>query len=311
MEIVRGLVNVRERHRGAVVTIGNFDGVHIGHQKILSEIKARSEELGTHSMLICFEPQPREYFDVYQAPARLTRFREKIELLEQHGVDTVLCFKFDEKTRSMSAERFVEMLAHDLAIRAIFVGDDFKFGSDRSGDFEQLKEAGVGNNFSVHNMYTLVFEDIRISSTRIRECLAEGDFELAEKLLGHPYSIIGKVVYGRQLGRTLGVPTANIQLHRYVAPISGVYSCVTEIDGVSVPGVANVGLRPTIDDSTPRPILEVHLFDFDAILYGKTVRVNFRNKIRDEKKFNGMEDLKKAIQLDIAKARSLFGMRPQ
>ena len=308
MEVIRGLLNVHDRHRGAVLTIGNFDGVHIGHQKILSEIKLKAQQLSTHSMLICFEPQPKEYFDVYDAPARLTRFREKVELLEEHGLDVVLCFKFDEETRSMSSGRFVEMLSRDLAIKAIYIGDDFKFGQDRSGDFDQLSRAGSRHGFSVHNMYTLVFEDIRISSTRIRECLAEGDFLLAESLLGHPYSIIGKVVYGRQLGRTLGVPTANIQLHRYVAPIAGVYACETEIDGMLVPGVANVGVRPTIDASTPRPILEVHMFNFNANLYGKTVKVIFRHKIRNEKKFDGLDELKKAIRADIDEAQSFFRM---
>jgi len=161
----------------------------------------------------------------------------------------------------------------------------------------------------VHNMYTIAVEDTRVSSTRIRESLAGGNFELAEKLLGRPYSITGKVIYGRQLGRTLGVPTANIQLHRYVAPISGVYACEMELPGSLAQGVANVGVRPTIDDKTPKPILEVHLFDFDGNLYGKTVRVVFRHKIREEKKFDGLDELKAAIAEDIREARNLFEAR--
>ena len=309
MKIIRGLLNVKEEHRGSVATIGNFDGVHLGHQKILSEVIARARELNTTSMLICFEPQPKEFFDVYNAPARLTRFREKVQLLRELGLDQVFCVKFDEKARNMTASEFVRILTDDLRLSALFVGDDFRFGQDRSGDYSQLQKAGVEHGFSVHNMYTIAVEDTRVSSTRIRESLAGGNFELAEKLLGRPYSITGKVIYGRQLGRTLGVPTANIQLHRYVAPISGVYACEMELPGSLAQGVANVGVRPTIDDKTPKPILEVYLFDFDGNLYGKTVRVVFRHKIREEKKFDGLDELKAAIAEDIREARNLFEAR--
>ncbi|MEX1237254.1 MAG: riboflavin biosynthesis protein RibF, partial [Pseudomonadales bacterium] len=215
MEVIRGLLNIKPRHRGCVVTVGNFDGVHLGHQAVLKGVKKKSEQLGVASMLICFEPQPKEFFDAFSAPARLTRFREKVELLDEHGVDKVLCLKFNEQTRSMSAARFIELLVSDLAISALFVGDDFRFGHDRSGDFALLQSAGATHGFDVTNLHTLSFDHTRVSSTRIRECLNTGDFEEAEAMLGHPYSIIGKVVYGRQLGRQLGAPTANIQLHRY------------------------------------------------------------------------------------------------
>ncbi len=306
MEVIRGLINVRERHQGAAVTIGNFDGVHTGHQMILSEIRQKAEALGTRSMLICFEPQPKEFFDVFNAPARLTRFREKVELLESLGIDFVLCLKFTDEIRNMSADRFIDLLIKDLTVKALFVGDDFRFGQDRSGDYQQLESAGRTHGFSVHDINTIAFEDIRVSSTRIRDCLAAGDFALAETMLGHPYTIIGKVIYGRQLGRTLGVPTANIQLHRYVAPITGVFACETEIDGEMIQSIANVGVRPTIDDKTLRPILEVHLFDFDRNLYGETVKVIFRHKIRDEQKFEDLDALKLAIHADIARAREYF-----
>lgn len=311
MKIIRGSLNIKDEHRGGVATIGNFDGVHLGHQKILAEVIARADQLNTHSMLICFEPQPKEFFDVYNAPARLTRFREKVQLLDELGIDQVYCVKFDEKARTMSADDFVEVLTIDLKLAALFIGDDFRFGFDRSGDYTRLQKAGKDHGFSVHNMYTIAVEDTRVSSTRIRESLALGDFELAERLLGRPYSITGKVIYGRQLGRTLGVPTANIQLHRYVAPIAGVYACEMEVEGVLVKGVANVGVRPTIDDSTPKPILEVHLFDFTGDLYGKTVRVLFRHKIREEKKFDGLDELKAAISADIEESRVFFEMRSQ
>lgn len=309
MEIIRGLINLREKHRGSVVTIGNFDGVHLGHQAILKQVKERAAQLGVPSMLICFEPQPLEYFDEYNAPARLTRFREKVELLEDNGIDLVLCFKFNEETRSMTPDQFLEVLTGKIMVRALFVGDDFKFGHDRSGDFELLSTAGQKHGFSVTNLYTLTYEHIRVSSSHIRECLERGEFDVAEKMLGHPYTITGKVVYGRQLGRTLGVPTANLQLHRYRAPIDGVYA--VEISGLDgrLTGVANVGVRPTVDETTLKPILEVHIFDFEREIYGQYVKIIFRRKIRDEIKFDGLEQLKKAIFADISNVREYFEKR--
>ena len=306
MEVIRGIGNIREKHRGSVLTIGNFDGVHKGHQAILKSVTEKAKELGTHSILICFEPQPKEFFDVFNAPARLTRFREKVELLAEHGIDYVLCLKFDERTRSMNSDDFISLLSDELGARAVFVGDDFRFGQDRSGTFEQLQQAGRERGFEVHNMYTLAIEEERVSSTRIRECLKRGDFAMAEKLLGYPYSITGKVVYGRQLGRQLGVPTANIQLHRYVAPIAGVFACDAIVGGRTYRGVANVGVRPTVDKDAVVPILEVHLFDFDEDIYGQNVRVIFRYKIRDEKKFGSLDELKEAIEADIRTAREYF-----
>ncbi|MFT7220740.1 MAG: riboflavin kinase/FMN adenylyltransferase [Candidatus Azotimanducaceae bacterium] len=306
MEVIRGLLNIKPRHHGAVVTMGNFDGVHKGHQAILRAARDRADETGASTMLICFEPQPREFFDEYHAPARLTRFREKVELLAQHGVDTVFCVKFDENARMMPAAEFVRILVEELKVSALYVGDDFRFGMDRSGGFSQLQEAGVQHHFDVVDLYTIDFDNERVSSTRIRESLAAGEFELAESLLGYPYSITGKVIYGRQVGRTLGVPTANIQLHRYVAPISGVYAVEMQFSSELYQGVANVGVRPTLDEATLKPILEVHLFDFSRDIYGSRARVIFRHKIRDEKKFDGLEALKWAISQDISDAKTYF-----
>ncbi|MBV1879790.1 MAG: bifunctional riboflavin kinase/FAD synthetase [Pseudomonadales bacterium] len=309
MEVIRGVINLKARHRGAVATVGNFDGVHCGHQAILSQIRDHAKKLGVQSMLICFEPQPKEYFDAFNAPARLTRFREKVELLEAAGIDLVLCFKFDEKTRTMSSEQFVNILVDEIQVKALYVGDDFQFGNDRGGGFAELQRAGEVHGFEVTNLYTLTFESMRVSSTRIRQCLAAGHFEEAEKMLGHAYSIFGKIVYGRQLGRTIGAATANIQLHRYRAPIDGVYA--VEIEGLdkTYQGVANVGLRPTLKEQTVRPILEVHLFDFNRDIYGKSVTVVFRKKIRDEKKFSGLDELKAAIHDDMTSARDYFSSR--
>ena len=307
MEVVRGLLNVRGKHRGAVVTIGNFDGVHKGHQSILREVRVRAGQLNVPAMLICFEPQPKEFFDLYDAPARLSRFREKVDLLSDQGIDYVYCVKFDEKARTMTAAEFARILVEEIRISALFVGDDFRFGFDRSGDFKYLQKVGKSQGFDVINMYTISHDNERVSSTRIRECLALGGFELAESLLGYAYSISGKVIYGRQIGRTLGVPTANIQLNRYVAPITGVFSVEMLFDGQAFPGVANVGVRPTIDDRTLKPILEVHLFDFSRDIYGKTAKVIFRQKIRDEKKFTGVGALKAGIMNDIKEAKAFFG----
>jgi riboflavin kinase/FMN adenylyltransferase len=307
MEVIRGLLNVREKHRGAIVTIGNFDGVHKGHQAILKEVRARADKLKVPAMLICFEPQPKEFFDLYDAPARLTRFREKVDLLSDQGIDYVYCVKFDEKARTMTAVEFVRILVEEIEISALFVGDDFRFGFDRSGDFEYLQDIGKTHHFDVINMYTISHDNERVSSTRIRECLAQGDFKLAESLLGYAYYISGKVIYGRQIGRTLGVPTANIQLNRYVAPITGVFAVEMLLDGQAFPGVANVGVRPTIDNHTLKPILEVHLFDFSEDIYGETAKVVFRHKIRDEKKFAGIDALKAAIMNDIEDAKTFFG----
>lgn len=314
MEIIRGLINVKERHKGCVVTIGNFDGVHLGHQAILTLVKQKAKEKGVTSLLVCFEPQPKEFFDEFfgekpevgGAPARLTRFREKVELLEKYGIDSVLCFKFDEKTRSLTAAEFIDVLVSQLQVKALFVGDDWRFGHDRSGDFEMLQQAGLKHDFDVTDIHTLVYENSRVSSTRIRECLAAGDFGRAEKMLGYPFAITGKVIYGRQIGRTLNAPTANIQLHRYRAPIDGVYA--VEVEGLDkrYQGVANVGVRPTVEEATLKPILEVHLFDFKENIYGAYVKVIFRHKIRDEKKFATMDELKSAIAEDMECVRQYF-----
>ncbi|MFT7688187.1 MAG: riboflavin kinase/FMN adenylyltransferase [Candidatus Azotimanducaceae bacterium] len=311
MRVIRGLHNFREEFRGSVTTIGNFDGVHLGHQAILRQVCSKAKELNVPSMLICFEPQPREFFSTYNAPARLTRFREKVELLRTQGVDLVLCLKFDEAIRSLSAEQFINVLVKNLKVGALFVGDDFKFGHDQSGGFEQLLVAGEKNHFDVTNMYTLSVEDDRISSTKIREYLAEGCFDDAENMLGRPYYISGKVVYGSQIGRTLDAATANIQLHRYRAPIDGVYTVVLLIEDseIQYQGVANVGVRPTLNKDITTPILEVHLFDFSSDIYGKRVKVIFKQKIRSEKKFKDLDELKEAISVDILDAKAYFAAK--
>ena len=230
MEIVRGMHNLRPRHRGCVVTIGNFDGVHHGHQVLLSHVVAKGKELGVPSAVVTFEPMPREFFRGTTRPVRLTRFREKIMLLCQSGVDRVICLPFNEELVNVTAQTVIDgFLVNSLEIRYIVVGDDFRFGRGAEGDYAMLQDAGRQHGFEVSHLGTLLFGHDRVSSSRVRETLGAADFELAEKLLGHPYFIMGRVVYGRQLGRELGSPTANIRLQRYRAALNGVYA--VEVEG--------------------------------------------------------------------------------
>ncbi|NJN52673.1 MAG: bifunctional riboflavin kinase/FAD synthetase [Gammaproteobacteria bacterium] len=306
MEIIRGLHNIRERHRGSAITIGNFDGVHHGHRALLDALTTQAAAIGVRSTLITFEPLPREYFRGATVPARLTRFREKVRLLEPTGIDHVLCLPFNERLAAVTAQSVIDdFLIGQLQVRYAVIGDDFRFGRGREGDFAMLKAAGLRAGFEVADLSTLTFEQGRVSSTRIREALAAGDMALAEALLGHDYFIMGKVVYGRQLGRTLGIPTANIQLKRYRAAVEGVFA--VDIGGLDRPyqGVANVGVRPTVDGR--QPLLEVHLFDFDRDIYGARLTVRFRHRIRDERAFPSLDALKAQIHADMAAARHYFG----
>jgi len=307
MELIRGLHNLRPRHRGCVATIGAFDGVHNGHRAVLGHLLEKSAELNLPSVVILFEPLPREFFAPSEAPPRLMSFREKFRALEVLGIDRVLRIRFDEALRKMSAADFIQRIVVDgLGVRYIVVGDDLRFGHDRKGDFEMMKAAGLRHDYETMHTDTLGISGGRVSSTRVREALLAADFAMAEDLLGQPYSITGKVVYGDQRGRTLNAPTANMQLHRLRAPLSGVY--VVEVSGIgptALPAVANVGTRPTVGDGF-RANLEVHLLDFDASLYGKTITVTFREKIRDEEKFASLDELKQQIHQDIAYGHEFF-----
>lgn len=304
---IRGLHNLRPRHRGCVATIGSFDGVHLGHQAILRQLTQAAAAHQLPSVVIVFEPQPHEFFSGEKAPARLMRLREKIQALLASGVDRVLCVQFNDALRSLSAQQFIDqVLVQGLAVRHLVVGDDFRFGCDRRGDFSLLQDAGKTQGFSVSDTCTLLLHGERVSSTRIRSLLEQGEFVLAEALLGRAYSITGRVGYGQQLGRKLGVPTANIHLWRYRSPLHGVFA-VTAIlaDGQSYQGVANVGVRPTVSGDK-KPILEVHLFDFSAGLYGTLVEVVFHTKLRNEQKFASLDALKTQLPIDIAQAKQFF-----
>ena len=304
MELVRGLHNLRPHHRGCVATIGNFDGVHAGHQAILKRLKAHAERIGLPGCVVIFEPQPREYFAPNSAPPRLTRLRDKLALLEQQGVDRVLCLAFNRRLRELSADEFIQQVLIDgLGVQHLEVGDDFRFGCDRAGDFELLRASGQRHGFTVESANTVAENGERVSSTRVRQVLAEGDFAQAERLLGRPFSITGRVLHGQKLGRQLGAPTANVQLKRISAPLNGVYRVSVELDGVRQLGVANIGTRPTVDGDG-RAHLEVHLLDFSGDLYGRRITVVFHEKLRDEQRFDSLQALQDAIKADFATARA-------
>lgn len=304
MQLVRGLHNVRPSAQGCVATIGNFDGVHLGHQQILQSLAVRAKQLSLPSCVIIFEPQPLEYFKPEQAPVRLTRLRDKLELFQQLGVDWVLCVAFNRKFQQLSAQEFVrQVLVKALNVKHLQVGDDFRFGCDRSGDFAFLQATGAECGFSVEPTTTVMQAQQRISSTLIRQALAEADLPLAERLLGRPFSISGRVMHGQKLGRTLHAPTANVQLKRYLAPMQGVFVVQAHLaDGRSVAAVANIGTRPTVEQSG-RAYLEVHLLDFAEDLYGQRMTVVFHQKLRDEEKFTSLYALQAAIAEDIRLAR--------
>jgi riboflavin kinase/FMN adenylyltransferase len=308
MQLVRGLQNLRPQHRGCVATIGNFDGVHRGHQAILARLRERAVELGLPSCVVIFEPQPREFFAPETAPARLARLRDKLDLLASEGIDLVLCLAFNQRLSHLSAAGFVDtVLVEGLGVKHLEVGDDFRFGCDRMGDFDFLQKVGAEKGFSVEAAQTVEINGVRVSSTKVRDALANSDFALAEHLLGRPFAISGRVLHGQKLARQLGTPTANVQLKRRRVPLTGVYLVSAEIDGKVWPGVANIGVRPTVAGDG-RPHLEIHLLDFAGDIYGRRLTVVFHQKLRDEQRFASLEALKTAIDADVAAARAHWGM---
>jgi riboflavin kinase/FMN adenylyltransferase len=306
MEIINGLHNLRSRHQGCVLTIGNFDGVHRGHRQLIDALCEKAKALGVPSMLMTFEPQPREFFAGTKLPARLTRFREKVYLLDQTPLDRLLCLPFNERTANIEADWFAkDFVVDQVGAKHLVIGDDFRFGRGREGDFALFERYGQIHGYSVSAMSTLLQGEARISSTLIRETLAAGNFTVATNLLGHEYFIMGRVVYGRQLGRQLNVPTANIRLQRYRAALEGVYCVTVEgIAGAVRHGIANIGVRPTVDGK--EPLLEVHVFDYTGNLYGDLIKVTFKQKLREEQAFDSIDALKTQINQDIEQARHYF-----
>ena len=310
MQLVRGLHNLQPLTRGCVATIGNFDGVHRGHQAILARLRERAIELGVPSCVVIFEPQPREFFAPQTAPARLTRLREKLELLAGQGVDFVLCLAFNRRLRELSADEFVrQVLVEGLRVKHLEIGDDFRFGAGRGGDFDFLVRAGEQYAFTVEAALTVELDGERVSSTRVRQALQAGELELAGRLLGRPYALGGCVLHGQKLARQLGTPTANVQLKRRKPPLCGVFLVSVLHQGRRYQGVANIGQRPTVaGDGSPH--LEVHLLDFAGDLYGQRLTVEFHHKLRDEQRFASLEALKTAIDADVAAARAYWLGQP-
>ena len=308
MKFIRGIHNLNEQHRGCVLTIGNFDGVHRGHQALMSRLCEEGRKRNLPVVVMVFEPQPLELFAGDKAPARLTRLREKLRYLAEAGVDKVLCVRFDRRFAALSAQSFIsELLVEKLDVKYLAVGDDFRFGAGRQGDFLLLQKAGAEYGFDVVSTETFCDGGKRISSTAVRQALAADDLALAQSLLGHPFSISGRVVHGDALGRTLGFPTANLPLRRSVSPVKGVYA--VEVHGLTpepIPGVANIGTRPTVKGL--RQQLEVHLLDINMNLSGRHIDVVLKQKLRNEQRFASLEALKEQIAKDVVTARQFFGL---
>lgn len=307
MRVIRGLTHLEPLQQGCLLTIGNFDGVHLGHRAVIHKLAQHAISLALPVVAMIFEPQPLEYFLKDGAPPRLTRLREKVLQFKTLPVDGLLVLKFNQRFANLDAEDFIQHILLDkLNVKHLVVGDDFHFGRARRGNFAILQAAGLRYGFTVEDTRSMLLEGLRISSSSVRTALATGDLVKAERLLGRPYSIVGKVVEGEQLGRTLGFPTANIQLFRKNVPLSGVFAVdVTGIGGARRRGVANIGTRPTVTGGA-EITLEAHLFDFDDDCYGQTVEVHFMKKLRAEQAFASLAELKVQIAKDVAAAKDYF-----
>lgn len=290
----------------SVATIGKYDGMHLGHQSILDTLLKQAQQKQLPAVVILSEPQPEEFFAPLNAPVRLNHFADKIDFLATTGIDAVLCMRFDEALSQQTAEQFVQdFLLQALGMKALVVGDDFRFGANRKGDYALLQELAVASGFDVYSVASCNNAEERVSSTLVREYLHAGNCERVAQLLGRPYAISGTVIAGKQLGRQIGVPTANLQLVHNALPMTGVFVVSVELDHHQFQGVANMGNKPTVSDQA-LPSLEVHLLDFDRDIYGQTIKVSFLHKLRGEIKFSGIEALKEQIAKDIAQARSKF-----
>ena len=308
MELIRGLHNIKTEHHGCVATIGNFDGVHLGHVEIIERLAAQSRLLGMPSVVILFEPQPTEFFGAEGVPARLSRFREKFRSLERLGVDRVLLLKFNENLSRYTSRMFVEeVLVQMLGIRSLVVGDDFRFGKKRDGNSKVLAELAVRHNFNIIEMEPFIVTGNRVSSTLIRQALSEGDFNWAEQMLGRPYAMEGRVVHGHKRGREWGFPTVNLNLYRRNHPLDGIFAVEVTGLGDRKGGAGYIGSRPVLED--PRFVLEVHLFDFDRDCYGARITVRFVEKIRGDMHFDTFEEMAKQIKNDCERAKSILSTR--
>lgn len=303
MEFIRGLVNLQRQRKSCVATIGNFDGVHLGHQAVLAQLMETAKSAGLPSAVLIFEPQPIEYFSPDRAPSRLTRLREKLQEFSRYDIDRVVCLRFNEQMANLSAAEFVdEILLEALSIKKLIIGDDFRFAKNREGDYHYLVNVAEEKGFEVSMTRTFSSDNERVSSTLIRQALASGDMTKANRLLGRPYRISGRVVHGDKRGRKLGFATANIELHRYLSPVAGIFSGrVYGLENEPLDAAIYVGSRPVYQGEYD--ILEVHILDFDDDLYGHHLHVELLEKLRGEGDFNSEEELVTQIQVDINNAR--------
>jgi riboflavin kinase/FMN adenylyltransferase len=306
MELVRGSHNISNAGRGCVLTVGNYDGVHLGHQRIIGVLKARAAELRCPATVLVFEPSSKEFIDPEGAPPRLTRWREKVVALSAQGVERLVTLRFDDHMRAMTPQCFVdELIVTALRTRHLVVGDDFRYGSNAGGTIESLKAAGQARGFGVEQIAPFVLDTVRVSSTAVRERLERGDCSGAARLLGRRYRMMGRVVRGAELGRTLGFPTANLRLMRRKSPLWGVFAVrVFGIESRPLGAVASLGTRPTVNGS--EPLLEVYVFDFAGDLYGRPIEVEFIAKLRDEVKFGAIDAMVEQMKIDAAQARDLL-----
>ena len=302
MQLIRGIHNIQPEHHGCVLTIGNFDGVHLGHKEVINALIKKAKEESSVAAVMVFEPQPQELFSPETAPARLCRLRDKYALLKELGVERLICVNFNYKFATQTPDSFInDLLVDKLGIKNLIVGDDFKFGKNREGNYKMLLEAGKKFGFNVSDTASYKIENCRISSTEIREALEVDDLAQAEVMLGRPYSIIGRVFHGDKRGRQLGFPTANIKLKRRVSPVNGVYVVKANTLAGSYFGVANIGSRPTV--AGIRQQLEVHIFNFNGDLYGQSIEVVLLKKIRKEMKFDSISALTEQIKCDSDEAQ--------
>lgn len=306
MELIRGPLNLRERHRGCVVTIGTFDGIHLGHQALLQRLRDHARRLHKPAIVLTFEPMPREYLMPAHPPARLTSWRERWHILSRGGLDYMCVLRFDEALRSLPGEGFAALLAQQLHSRLVLVGHDFRFGRNGEATVSVLTGVGSKLGFEVDVVPPVLLDGVRVSSSGVREALARSDFALARTWLGRAYSMTGRVVRGNQLGRELGFPTANLRTGRRRVPVAGIFA--VRVHGVSdapLPGVASLGTRPTVAGSGEM-LLEAHLFDFAGDLYGREIGVEFVAKLRDEERFASLEALVEQMHADAAAARHIL-----
>jgi len=304
MQILRSLHS--SDARPCAVTIGNFDGVHRGHQSLLHELQQAAQMRGLQTAVVTFEPHPREFFTPQKAPVRLTSLREKLELFRAAGIDRVHVCRFNAMFARKTADEFIHALHDDLHAKYVLIGDDFRFGSGRSGDFALMRQIGAQRGFEVAAVHSVLHDSVRISSTAIRAALVAGKLDVARDYLGRPYSISGRVVHGDGMGRKIGFPTANVQMKHNLPPLTGIYVVEAHSDGIGVlQGVASLGVRPTVHHDA-RHVLEVHLFEFAQQIYGKHLRVEFLHKLRDEEKYPNLEALTQQIARDVNNAKQWF-----